>query len=146
MQVNWLLVAGILNAAAAVAHLACIFGGPSWYRFFGAGERLARLVERKSIKPTLITLTITGLLAIWSVYALSGAGVIGRLPLLRPALLAITAVYLLRAAAFPLMVRMMPDRSKAFLGWSSAIVLVFGIVHAVGLANSWRRLAEVSYP
>jgi hypothetical protein len=140
-QGNWLFIGGVLSAAAALAHLACIFGGADWYRFFGAGERMARLVERQSIKPTLITLAITGMLAVCSVYALSGAGVIGRLPFLRPVLIAITTVYLLRAAAFPMMVRMMPDRSAPFLVWSSVIVLVFGIVHAIGLINSWQYLA-----
>jgi hypothetical protein len=140
-QVNWLLIGGILSAIAALAHLACIFGGASWYRFFGAGERMARLVERRSIKPTLITLGITGILAAWSAFALSGAGVIDRLPFLRPALIVITAVYLLRGAAFPIMVRMMPDRSMAFLGWSSIIVLAFGAVHAIGLIDRWPVLS-----
>ena len=27
---------------AALLHVACIVGGPAWYRFFGAGERMAR--------------------------------------------------------------------------------------------------------
>jgi hypothetical protein len=141
MHINWLLIGGILSGMAALAHLACIFGGADWYRFFGAGERMARLVEHGSIKPSLITLCITGILATWSAFALSGAGVIERLPLLRPALVAITLVYLLRGFAFPVMVRAMPDRSKAFLGCSSAIVLGFGIVHAIGVIDRWPNLA-----
>ena len=34
----WLICGGWLSLAAASAHIACIFGGPDWYRFFGAGE------------------------------------------------------------------------------------------------------------
>jgi hypothetical protein len=136
----WFLLAGILNAAAALAHLACVFGGPRWYRFFGAGERMARLVERGSIRPALITLTITTILAVWSAFAFSAAGLIARLPLLRPALIAITIVYLLRAMAYPSMVRTMPDRSLAFLRWSSAIVFAYGLVHATGLVTGWQNL------
>lgn len=31
-----------LSAIAALLHVGIIIGGPSWYRFFGAGERMAR--------------------------------------------------------------------------------------------------------
>ncbi len=101
---------------------------------------MARLVERGDIGPTVITLGIAAVLGLWSAYALSGAGLITRLPLLRLGLIAITAVYLLRAVALPMMIRTMPDRSMAFLIWSSAIVLLIGAVHAVGLIRGWRQL------
>ena len=38
----WLICGGCLSLAAAAAHVACIFGGPDWYRFFGAGEPIAQ--------------------------------------------------------------------------------------------------------
>jgi hypothetical protein len=136
----WLLAGGVLSALASLLHLACIIGGPAWYRFFGAGEAMARLAARGSIRPTIITLGIAAMLGIWSAYAFSGAGLIGRLPLLRLGLVVITGIYLLRALALPLMLRTMPDRSRTFLVWSSAIVLVFGVVHAIGVAQSWRAL------
>lgn len=44
MQRNNLLVsAGYLSFFAALLHVSCIFGGPSWYRFFGAGEHMAQM-------------------------------------------------------------------------------------------------------
>lgn len=131
----WLVAGGVASGAAAVAHLLCIAGGAAWYRTMGAGERMARLVEADRLGPHLVTLAIAAVLGLWSAYALSGAGLTRPLPLLRPALVAITAVYLLRAAALPVMLRTMPDRSATFLVVSSAIVLVIGVVHAVGL---WR--------
>lgn len=136
----WLLAAGVLSGLAAVLHLAAIAGGPAWYRFLGAGEAMARAAARGALRPALITLAIAAVLAGWSAYALSGAGIGPRLPLLRPVLVAITAVYLLRAAAFPLMLRTMPDRGATFLASSSAIVLVIGLVHAAGLWTGWREL------
>lgn len=132
---RWLVAAGLLDGAAALLHLGCIVGGPPWYRFFGAGDAMVAMAERGMMRPTLITLAIAAMLAIWGAYAFSGAGLLPRLPLLRPALVAIAAIFLARAAALPLLFRVMPDRSAAFLWTSSAIVLAFGIVHAVGLAT-----------
>ena len=136
----WLLAGGVLSGIAALLHLGCIIGGPSWYRFFGAGERLARLAERGSLQPMIITLAITLMLALWSAYALSGAGVLPHLPLLRIGLVAICAIYLLRAAALPWMLARMPDRGTTFLVVSSLIVLLYGLIHLIGIVTAWPRL------
>ena len=140
MRNSWLLAAGTLSAIAALLHLGCIPGGPAWYRFFGAGERYARLAEQGSPIPALMAFGIALVLATWAAFAFSGAGLIPRLPLLRPALVAITAIYLVRAAALPLMLHRVSGRSDQFLYWSSAIVLVYGLVHLVGLVKGWRAL------
>jgi hypothetical protein len=122
-------------------HLACIAGGPSWYRFLGAGEGMARAAERGEPRPALITAGIAIVLAIWACYAFSGAGLIARLPLLRIALPAIACVYLLRGLVLfvPGMLRR-PDLSPAFLVWSSLIVLAIGAIHAIGTWRAWPTL------
>lgn len=137
----WLLVGGIASAAAAAAHLACIVGGPDWYRWMGAPEGYARAAERGAWTPALVTMGIAGLLAIWAAYALSGAGVIGRLPFRRLALSGITAVYLLRGLVIvkPSLLRR-PELSADFLLWSSLIVLAMGLVHALGVWRGWHDL------
>lgn len=38
---TWLIVGAVLSGVAALLHVAIVFGGASWYRFFGAGERMA---------------------------------------------------------------------------------------------------------
>lgn len=130
---RWLLAGGVLSAIASLLHLGCIVGGPNWYRFFGAGERIARMAERDWWRPAPITLFIAIVLALWATYALSGAGVLPRLPLLKLGLGVITAIYLLRAFALPWMLTAMPDRSATFLWVSSGVVLVYGLVHLAGL-------------
>jgi hypothetical protein len=137
----WLLLGGVANALAAVAHLACILGGPAWYRAMGAPEGYARAAGRGMWTPALVTIGIAAMLALWSAYALSGAGVIGRLPLLRLGLVAITAVYLLRGLILfaPSLLRR-PDLSASFILWSSVIVLAIGAVHAIGLWRGWNEL------
>ena len=140
----WIIAGGTASAVASAAHLACIAGGPRWYRAFGAGERVAREAERGLPWPALMTVGIAGVLALWSAYAFSGAGVIRALPLLRVGLVAITAMYLARGAVlfFPAMLRR-PDLSAGFLFWSSLIVLAIGVVHAVGLVLAWPNLSGV---
>jgi len=138
---SWLLAGGGLSLAASLLHLGCIFGGPSWYRFFGAGEEMARAAERGSIRPALITAIIAALLAAWAAYAFSGAGLIGRLPFVKAALVAITAVYLLRGMVlFVPSALGRPDLSPGFLFWSSLIVLAIGLIHAVGTWRTWSML------
>jgi len=139
----WLLAAATLDAIAALLHLGCIAIGAPWYRFFGAGERMAQSAESGSAHPALVTTAIATVLLLWSGYALSGAGVIRRLPLLRTALCAITGVYLLRGLV-GLSLAFMHDalgRSATFWFWSSTVCLAFGLVHLIGLRATWPQLA-----
>lgn len=132
---------GWLSVTAALLHIACIFGGPDWYRFFGAGEGMARAAARGDWTPALITLAISAILLIWAAYAFSGAGSLPRLPLLRMGLVTITAIYLLRGLVFVPLHLWRPQHSDSFAIWSSLIVFVYGAVYAVGTFKAWRHLA-----
>jgi len=138
---RWLIAGGALSAAASLLHLGVIAGGPGWYRFFGAGEKMARMAERGDWRAALITVGIATVLAIWAAYAFSGAQAIGRLPLLRTALVAITAVYLLRGLVLFHAMVFMPAAVTPFLIWSSLIVLVYGLVHFIGTWLAWPALS-----
>jgi len=136
---NAFLIAGaLLSALAAALHVGCIVFGAPWYRFFGAGERMAQMAIAGNWYPTVVTAAIAFVLAMWSLYALSGAGVIRALPLLRLALCGITAIYLLRGLVIvPLVVL---GKSTPFWWWSSMICLLIGSVHLAGLSQVWARL------
>ena len=140
----WLVVGGSLSAAAALLHVGVIVGGPNWYRFFGAGEGMARMAERGSAVPALVTLAIAVVLAIWAAYAFAAAGLIRRLPLMRIALVAISAIYLARGLLIvPVLLQ---DRPAPFDIWSSLIVLVYGAVYAVGTWLAWTQLSYREAP
>lgn len=142
MRNRWLIAGGLLSAVAALLHIAVIIGGPDWYRFFGAGEGMARASERGSWVPTATTSGIATVLAIWSAYAFSGAGLIARLPLIRTGLVTISAIYLARGMIlFPTLV-LKPELIDAFTVWSSLIVLVYGMAYAVGTWKSWAFLSR----
>ena len=138
----WLIAGGWLSLIAALLHLAIIAGGAEWYRFFGAGETMARAAERGEPMPALVTLAIAVVLAIWAGYAFAGAGAIRRLPLMRTALVAISAVYLLRAFALLPALAFDLEPLSGFALWSSLIVLIFGLVHLVGTWQAWPTLAQ----
>lgn len=152
MSDRLLLAGGALTGAASLTHLAIILGGPDWYRFFGAGERMAQLAARGSIYPTVMTAGIAAILGVWALYAFSGAGVIRQLPLLRLALPLIAAVYLARGIlgvpvvlfvehpyANELRARMM------FMIVSSAVCLFLGLCYAAGAAAVWKRSTRASW-
>jgi len=83
----------------AVLHLALVFK-PQWYRYFGADE-LVQLYEQGSPFTVLVTSGLTLMFAAWGAYALSGAGVIRQLPLLRTVLISIGVIYVLRGLLLP---------------------------------------------
>jgi uncharacterized membrane protein len=86
------------------------------------------------------TLAVAGVLFAWAAFALSGAGVIGSLPLTKLALVAISVAYLGRAVAFPLLKSSFPGNSSTFWLVSSGICGLIGLVHAYGTVSLWRTL------
>lgn len=139
---RFLLAAAALDGIGALLHLACIpLGGPA-YRALGAGERMAQLADAGHPYPTIIAAAIASVLTVWALYALSGAGVIRRLPLLRPVLCAIAAVFLLRGIGFVMLMPYFPGNSMTFWIASSAVCLVSGLVHAAGVRRIVPRVAR----
>jgi putative oxidoreductase len=148
VQINdrLLLSGGLFTGAASLLHLAIILGGPDWYRFFGAGEAMARLAARGSSYPTVITAGIAVILGVWMLYALSGVGLIRRLPLLRLVLPLIAALYLARGILGVPVVLLVEDpyanqlRARmTFMVVSSAICLFLGLCYAAGAVAVWKR-------
>ena len=139
---NKFLIAGsICSGVAALAHLGCIVFGADWYRFFGAGEQMAKMAEDGHWYPTVVTLVIVLVLSIWSLYALSGAKIIFRLPFLRLGLTVISVVFLARGLAFVAIIPMFPENSLMFWIVSSGICLIIGTLYAIGTFQSWSQLS-----
>jgi len=63
MNVDYLKFAGTLSFIASALHIAIIIGGPSWYRFFGAGESMASMAERVLITLVYLLRGACGLIA-----------------------------------------------------------------------------------
>src|SRR5688500_18418863 len=139
MSSRFLLFGGLLTGVVALLHIAIVPGGPAWYRFFGAGERMAQLAARGSSYPAIVTATIAAILSVFTLYALSGAGVIRRLPFLRLALFLIAAIFLARGILGVPVVLFVDDpytlqlRDRmTFMIVSSAVSALLGLCYAVG--------------
>lgn len=139
--VNLFLVSGaLLTAVAALLHFGCIFVGAPAFRLLGAGEPVAQMAERGHWVPGLMAFAVGAALSLCSAYALSAAGVLPHLPLVRTVLGLATAVFLLRAVAFPLLKPAFPDNSNTFWWVTSGICLLIAGLHLVGLQQVWTRL------
>jgi hypothetical protein len=141
---SFLLVGAVLSAMAALVHVAIVIGGPSWYRFFGAGEKFATAAEQGKLLPAVVTLGISLVLLSWSLFAISGSGALPAFPFLKIALCLITGIYLLRGiGGFVLLATPAFSKQKltsTFLVVSSLICLGYGVVHLVGLVQVWDKI------
>ena len=145
----YFIFAAVMTFIGAVLHLSMIFGGPAWYRFFGAPEGLVALAAAGSIYPVFVCVFIASVLFTWSAYAFSGTEIIGKLPFLRTILTAVSILLIVRGVLFiPLMLispeifrRITNSQSvDAFLIITSMICLVAGLLLAAGLNKAWQRL------
>ena len=149
-----LLVSAWLVAFGALLHLAIPLGGPSWYRLFGAPERLVAMAEAGATRPLLTCVVIAALLGVVAAYGFSGAGVIRRLPLRRPALALIGTGLVVRGLGFvPLalwrpgmLARICGDCSQvnAFLLITSALCLFVGVGYLSGVGSATTATASCS--
>lgn len=137
---TFLIVGAAFSQMAAVLHFSCMFWGANGFRLLGAGEPIVSLAAAGHWYPRLVAFAIGVLLSAWALYALSGARVIAPLPYARAVLTGITAIYLIRALAFPLIKPAFPGNSAAFWLISSSICLVIGLVHLIGLVQVWPQL------
>lgn len=126
-----LVLGGVASILIALLHLALVFR-PQWYRFFGADE-LVQLHEQGSPFTVRVTVGLALMFAAWGAYALSGAGVVRQLPLLRTMLITIGAIYLLRGLLLPseLLKVLLKGYSIRFAVFSTGS-LAAGLLYLVG--------------
>jgi hypothetical protein len=132
---HYLIAGGVASGLISILHVVLALE-PALYRYIGPGQgsALAEMAEQGSSVTTIASVAIALVFAVWAIYAFSGAGLIGRLPLLRTALIAIGVIYVLRALFLPTEIRMVlaegyPFRFVVF----SSISLVTGLLYLIGV-------------
>lgn len=148
---NYLIWSGLSAAAAALLHIATIFGGPAWYRLIGATEPIVQMAARGHPYPVVVCLVAAAMLLACAGFAFSGAGLIRRLPFLRTALVLITVALFVHGIAFIPLVIFWPQLMlgiydgvgiNTILIVTSAICLVGGIGFALGTRQAWGRIGN----
>ena len=123
--------AAALDFTAAGLHLAIIVGGPAWYRFFGAGEGMAKMAERGHPWPAMLTLVIALVLMVFGAYAMTAGGHFTQLPWTGTALWGIAALFTLRGVLPFLLAPFMPSMRTPFSLWSSGICTLYAATHLI---------------
>lgn len=145
-----LLGAGaVINLLLGILHVAAGLGGEAAARFFTAPPAVIALIQQRSLLLYPIGLAMLLIFAGFAAYAWSGAGFMRRLPLLRTALVLITAVFLLRGALIVPQILFATRRPgllppQAF-GFSVAALLI-GLTYLLGTIGRWRQMAPTVRP
>ena len=137
-----LSISAALVLLGALLHLAIPLGGPSWYRSFGAPERLAQMAEAGALRPVITCIVIAACLIVIAAYGFSGTGRIRPLPLLRPVLAIIGIGLIVRGVSFFPLAIWWPQvlgrlcgnchEVNAFLVVTSALCLFVGVGYLAG--------------
>ena len=128
----FLLIGGVASFMIALAHFALMFN-PSGYRLIGE-DNLADMHEQGSSIPLGITIGTVILFFIWGIYALSGAGLLPPLPLLKGALIAMGIFYLMRSVVLPMeLFKMISENYPRRLVFFSSGALILGILYLIGV-------------
>ncbi|MGS0536848.1 hypothetical protein [Pseudoalteromonas sp. SaAl2] len=132
-----LISAGAIAFAAAVWHLLCIGGGPSWYAFARAPHALIESAQQGTYLAPVATIIVAGLMFTCSAYAFCAAGLIRKMPLTTAALSIIALICVARALiAVPLLIR-----STELDIWqlvASSVWLYAGICFLIGAKPYWQ--------
>jgi hypothetical protein len=138
-----LSLCGWWNLAFAVLHVAIIAMDGPGYRYFGAGEQMARAAEAGDPKPAMITAVLTLLFVLIGLCLLSAAGQIRTLPGVRWAALAIGILYFLRGtlvAPQAWWAWQYPQQVPLRFVFFSAVSLAVGVATVYGTMLRWRKL------
>jgi hypothetical protein len=135
---NYLLLAGgYFSLAFAAFQVSAIWWSASSVKYFGGP---AELRMERPILYALLCLAVGAIVAVFGVYALSGAGRIRRLPLLRTVLISVTTIYLLRGLLFiPQVPVVLKHPGLVRFLVFSAISLCLGLVHLAGVVQLYRH-------
>lgn len=137
-----LILAGVLSFDISLFQAGISFS-PDWSAAFEAGDELV------SAPSSLLTagLLMSAVFAFFGIYALSGAGLIRHLPLLRLGLLAIGLAYAVRGVPFLPQALMLlhvlpaPEPIQLQLVNASLVSLIAGILYLTGLVIRWKSLS-----
>ena len=136
-----LRLGGWANLAIAAGHLVVLGWAWTVFRWVDIEEPMRDLADQNAALPYFLTLFVAAFFVVFGLYALSAAGDLRRLPLLRPVLGFVAIVYLLRATLLGGISDLLAGDVKQVV--FAAIALLIGLCYASGvLALSKQKRME----
>lgn len=142
-----LKIAAGCSAFLGLFHVPFLFLGEKAARFFTAPRYVLTLMHENSPWLLLVVVIILAVFGLFTVYALSGAGIIRRLPGQRGVLLAIASLYTLRGLVLlPQVLLLMnhPGRIPPQAPLFSATALLIATFHWIGLRRHGAKTRAAS--
>ncbi|WP_027721359.1 hypothetical protein [Maridesulfovibrio zosterae] len=138
---------GTICFLIAILHVVIIIVGPKAYRYFGAGEDLSSLAEKNSAIPTMVTAFIATVLAIFGMYAFSGAGEFRPMPFMGPILIMIGSIFSIRGLVLPFQLYTLlfhPKKADPKEIFFSLISLCTGFCFLYGTRINWDFITSLN--
>jgi hypothetical protein len=130
----------LIAIAGVIIHVGAVFGGASWFAFFGAPASVVASARAGTWLAPVSALVIAGLMALCGLYAASAVGLLGRVPLLRTGLAAMATICLIRALLLPVLAIHHPGLRNTFEVVSAFVWGAAGIGFAVGFGIAKARV------
>lgn len=127
-----LVLAACIALGTAVAHMSCIFLGPECYAVqLAPAQVIASAVDGTYLAP-ISTICVSIIFVILALYALSGAGIIRKLPLLHYGIYAVAMLCIIRGI-LPLQLWLRhPDKVNDMVFYAGVLWLVTGLFFLFG--------------
>jgi hypothetical protein len=130
--VTLLVLAAFIAMATAIAHMSCIFLGPECY----SAQMAPSIIVESAINGTYLapvgTVIASSIFAVLGLYALSGAGVIRKLPLLKYVIYVVAALCIIRGI-LPLQLWLRhPDKVNDIVLYTGIVWFLTGLLFLFG--------------
>jgi len=139
---NAFMVGAGIALFGALIHWIAPWIGPDWYAFLHAPASIVTSARTGTWLAPSGAVAIGALMFLCALYALSGAGIIRKIPLLRTALVIITTICVLRGLALIPFLMLVPSKLSGFDIVGSLVWLLAGVSFLLGTVGSWRQVKQ----
>lgn len=133
-----LKIGGYINILIAIGHIVGLFWAQQMYDYTGVGDRMRENATIHPLLPYAITIVVAIAFLLFGLYALSAAGVIKELPLLKVGVFSIATIYLLRGLIGIVINVFVESPFLLHHLIFSLFALIIGILYLLGGLKKWQ--------
>lgn len=142
LGILFLVLAALIAIATAVAHLSCIYFGPECYSVQMAPPVVVKWAQAGSYLAPLAAVVVSSVFIVIALYALSGAGLIRRLPLLKLGLYTISAVCIVRGLLGMQLWLRHQEKIDASIFYAGIVWFMVGLLYLFGCRMNSSKLTK----